>query len=654
MLSIRTNLSSFIAKNSLQTSTNNLNQAIERMTTGAKLNHAKDNAANYSINTNMTTKIGAYDVAADNTAMGMDMVTTASENLSLLENKLSRLRVLATQSNNGTYGGQSLLAINAEANALVDEINRIYKTAEYNGVKIFDNVVLPPIPAGVGDVSAKEEYGGFIADPVTYSETQINNMAKLSSVSDSATISSGEYAIWTDEDLGKLKKMADDGLIKGGTFVLADDIDMASYCATNGWSGIGGDDYFKGTFDGNGNVISNLKGTNGLFSMASSIIKNVGLKNVNIISENNTIGALVGYADNNVINCFVDSGKIKGSDYVGGLIGEIYGNTTDCYSNASVEGGDSVGGLIGYTEKSVTNCFAKGNVKASKNVGGVVGGTWGSYQILNVFSECSITGEQNVGGLIGNCFLVFDISNSYSMGNVKGESFVGGILGSLPHGFSNQNDVSINNCYTYSHVEGAESVGSVIGGAHLSGSDSINLIINNVNVIPNDLPSFGGAYSDMNLTNRVDNYDLSSYEAQITQVALDRIEEITLQIGINSDVTSRLTINTEFEISEVDSLRSIGLTNGDLTQIDSLLSKVAEKQTLLGSVSNRLESVLDEILIQHDNLVSSRSTIRDADIAEVSSQYIQQQILQQASATLLSSAQNIQAQNVLGLLQSLR
>ena len=69
-----------------------------------------------------------------------------------------------------------------------------------------------------------------------------------------------------------------------------------------------------------------------------------------------------------------------------------------------------------------------------------------------------------------------------------------------------------------------------------------------------------------------------------------------------------------------------------------MLDSVIAKQTYYGSIQNRLESALDEITIQYENLVSSRSTIRDADIAEVSSHYIQQQILQQASATLLSTA----------------
>ena len=69
-----------------------------------------------------------------------------------------------------------------------------------------------------------------------------------------------------------------------------------------------------------------------------------------------------------------------------------------------------------------------------------------------------------------------------------------------------------------------------------------------------------------------------------------------------------------------------------------MLSIVNAKQTEFGAVQNRLESALDEISIHYENLVSSRSTLRDADIAEVSSEYIREQILQQASATLLATA----------------
>ena len=74
MVSINTNLSSLIVQNSLTNSTTALNKAIERMTTGFKINHASDNAAGYSIATNYDTKISAYQVAQDNAAMGADML----------------------------------------------------------------------------------------------------------------------------------------------------------------------------------------------------------------------------------------------------------------------------------------------------------------------------------------------------------------------------------------------------------------------------------------------------------------------------------------------------------------------------------------------------------------------------------------------------
>ena len=75
-----------------------------------------------------------------------------------------------------------------------------------------------------------------------------------------------------------------------------------------------------------------------------------------------------------------------------------------------------------------------------------------------------------------------------------------------------------------------------------------------------------------------------------------------------------------------------------LGHIDKLTNAISAKQTEFGAAENRLESALEEISTQYENLTSSRSTLRDADISEVSSDYIRQQILQQASATLMATA----------------
>ena len=94
-----------------------------------------------------------------------------------------------------------------------------------------------------------------------------------------------------------------------------------------------------------------------------------------------------------------------------------------------------------------------------------------------------------------------------------------------------------------------------------------------------------------------------------------------------------------FALDGVNDLYGIGLdTTNYLSKIDELLSVASSKVTEYGAAQNRLESALDEISTQYENLVSTRSTIRDADIADESSRYIQQQILQQAAATLQATA----------------
>ena len=136
-MKINTNLSSLIVQSGLKSSTNGLNTAIERMTTGFKINHAKDNAANYSINTKLSSKISAYQIAEDNASMGLDLVQTASLSLETMSDLTSRLRSLATQAQDGTYSDKFLEAINSEVQAIIQELNRIKNTTQYNGINFW-------------------------------------------------------------------------------------------------------------------------------------------------------------------------------------------------------------------------------------------------------------------------------------------------------------------------------------------------------------------------------------------------------------------------------------------------------------------------------------------------------------------------------------
>lgn len=137
-LTINTNLSSIVAQRNLSNATKSLNTAIERMTTGYKINHAGDNAAGYSIARNWETQLGSLDVAADNAATGADMLTTLEDTYTLVTSHLQRVRDLTEQAANGTYGSQSLKAIQSEITARLEEVDRISANCEFNGRKMMD------------------------------------------------------------------------------------------------------------------------------------------------------------------------------------------------------------------------------------------------------------------------------------------------------------------------------------------------------------------------------------------------------------------------------------------------------------------------------------------------------------------------------------
>ena len=109
-------------------------------------------------------------------------------------------------------------------------------------------------------------------------------------------------------------------------------------------------------------------------------------------------------------------------------------------------------------------------------------------------------------------------------------------------------------------------------------------------------------------------------------------------VGINSDGSSVIGADFSFGFEMSVDLSSSTAAGEALKVIDSYIKEVNAKQVEFGSVQNRLESVLESIGVSIDNLTSTQSTIRDADIANLSSKYIRNQILQQAAATLLATA----------------
>ena len=209
-LTINTNLSSIVAQKNLANATGSLNKAIERMTTGYKINHAGDNAAGYSIARNWETQLGSLDVAADNAATGADMMSTLEDHYSLISSHLQRVRDLTEQAANGTYGADSLAAIKSEITARLDEIDRIAANCEFNGIKMM-----------IGGTTAQGGEDGGI-------KTDINLQVGLYSGSDSKiTLSASLFRTAKVGQLFKHYSKGDNGATTDDTLDTKDEIATA-------------------------------------------------------------------------------------------------------------------------------------------------------------------------------------------------------------------------------------------------------------------------------------------------------------------------------------------------------------------------------------------------------------------------------------------
>jgi len=138
MTVINSNISAIAAQNSLRTSGLNQTSAMERLSSGVRINSAKDDAAGLAISTRMTANIRGLAAAIRNANDGISLTQTAEGSLSSIGDNLQRIRELAVQSANSTNNATDRAALHAEASQLVREIDRIAANATFNGIKLLD------------------------------------------------------------------------------------------------------------------------------------------------------------------------------------------------------------------------------------------------------------------------------------------------------------------------------------------------------------------------------------------------------------------------------------------------------------------------------------------------------------------------------------
>jgi len=137
-LGINTNVASLSAQNQLSKSQNMNDQALERLSSGLRINSAKDDAAGLAISTRFQSQISGLNVATRNANDGISLAQTAEGALDEVTNNLQRIRELAVQSANATNSASDRAALNDEVEARIAEIDRISSQTAFNGLKVLD------------------------------------------------------------------------------------------------------------------------------------------------------------------------------------------------------------------------------------------------------------------------------------------------------------------------------------------------------------------------------------------------------------------------------------------------------------------------------------------------------------------------------------
>ncbi len=261
------------------------------------------------------------------------------------------------------------------------------------------------------------------------------------------------YQIESGEELAYLSKLAaDKAAVNDAYYVLTADIDLNNKPFTP--IGVDSSHSFRGTFDGAGHVISNLKievtedkKFAGLFGHANVIAKDLTIDSATVTSVSINTGVLAGglYSSGSATNCVVKNAAVTGTGTVGGLIGNCAAAVNRCaVLDTTVSGTSKIGGLIGMTGKTVNESYALHVTvtAAGDYAGGLVGGYCAST-ITSCFARGTVTGDGYVGGLIGDGVSSSSrakIQNSYTVVDVTADTgtfgpIAGGSYASVTNAF---------------------------------------------------------------------------------------------------------------------------------------------------------------------------------------------------------------------------
>ncbi len=701
---INTNLNALVSQESSRASSLKLSQSMERLSTGKRINSAKDDAAGLAISNRMTSQVRGIQMAVKNSNDAISMTQTAEGAYGQVNDILQRMRELAVQSSSGTMSAGDRSSLQLEVTQLKDEINHIAKTTNFNNINLLDGTASKVVI----------QTGANQADKVSLSFDSVQTNHIGSEIQPSLTTISGTQSVLGSLNAGDLIL---NGVSVGPTYADDDTLSSASNsssaiakaAAINRVSDQSGVTAKAGatTVSGSDMTGSALTGTitiNGYTTASVTTSTDTALSRklitdaINAISKATGVTAVDTGSDSNGITLTAADGRnvkttfstltaaatgVGAADtYVGSI--EMFSKDGKAIQVDSKEGNTETNGvekaglrigtyeagkaetttrLRAMTAEGSTSLSSAGTGTLSGDtlvINGIgIGAALATDDTASYQTGDTTTGSQRSASAIAIAAAINKQSErtgvtAEAQANVlRGSSFTASSSAAV---MLNGVDISLDTSDLQNIIDGINEksgqtgvVASRFGDSlQLTAADGRNINIGATNASAANLglggATIGGA-SAASATTYYSTVKLSS-DTSFTVAAgyegTDNFEDLGFRAGTFGGAKGT-------KIAEVDISTQQGASDSIKT-IDAAIEQVSAAQAKSGAMNNRLDVIVNNLSEGLQNMSASRSRILDTDYATETTDLAKQQIIQQAATAMLAQA-NQGAQGVLALLK---
>jgi len=692
---INTNIASLTAQRNLNSSQNSLNTSLQRLSSGLRINSAKDDAAGLAISERFTTQIRGLNQASRNANDAISLSQTAEGALGEIGNNLQRIRELAVQSANATNSASDREALDLEVQQRLAEIDRIAGQTSFNGQKILDGtfgVANFQVGANAGETisldlatsvrqdsigaaatvessgSVAAAFAGSTGFQVNAGELSISfnggtavdvatdtyasaaelrdaiNAAHLESGGDGslATINGDAITVTNSESTGTVVITGDDAETAGidGTLALAAASAPTDSIASTTFDSVAigaGDLQF--TYADLSNTVDVATGVYDKAELVDAINAAATTANggagITVAVLNGTTGNIE--LDNTVAASPGGNGALTISGTKTGSLG-IDG--TNLVLDEDGSGGDvnAIDDFATFDKQVITASQLNVDIGDGSGSTSVVAGTYDDAGLIAALNVAAGGATIASAGAAGAITISNSTTNDFAFTGTDADAL--GLI-AIAKQFTADVGTSITSEYSFSNPSTPFEIAS----------GELNITVGTGTAVSISGSFASGAELASEITEKVDGLR-ASFDTTTNRLSFEANGSITLA-GTGTPLTdlnlSAGQTDAEGDLSTV-SIDSVEGANDAIFRVDDALTSISNLRSTFGAIQNRFESTISNLDTAVESLSAARSRIQDADFASETAALTRAQILQQAGVSILSQANSL-PQSVLGLLQ---